>query len=87
MYMLMYLYIYMLMYKIRVIHIFVTTSLVSFGLILFWSKMANSSSLEASDVVLKSDCKNIIPDLNANLLETSEDSPPQKRSLKKLLNL
>jgi hypothetical protein len=43
--------------------------------------MENSSSLEASDGVLKSDCNNILPDLNATLLDASVDSsPPQKRS-------
>jgi len=41
--------------------------------------MENSLSLEASDGVLKSDFNNIIPDLNATLLDTSEVSPPQKR--------
>ena len=41
--------------------------------------MENSSSPEASDGVLKSDCNNIIPDLNALLLDASEDFPPQKR--------
>jgi hypothetical protein len=41
--------------------------------------MENSSSLETSDGVLKSDCNNIIPDLNATLLDASEVSPPQKR--------
>ena len=41
--------------------------------------MEYSSRIEASDGVLKSDCKNIIPDLNATLLDASEDSPPQKR--------
>jgi len=41
--------------------------------------MKNSSSLEASDGVLKSDCNDIIPDLNATLLDASEVSPPQKR--------
>ena len=41
--------------------------------------MENSSSLEASDGVLKSDCNNIIPDLNATLLDATEDFPPQKR--------
>ena len=40
--------------------------------------MANLSSLEASDGVLKSDCNNIMPDLNATLLDASEKSPPQK---------
>ena len=43
--------------------------------------MENSSSLEASDGVLKSDCNNILPDLNATLLDASVDSPPpQKRT-------
>ena len=43
--------------------------------------MENSSSQEASDGVLKSDCNNILPDLNATLLDASVDSPPpQKRS-------
>ena len=41
--------------------------------------MENSSSLEASDGVLKSDC-NDCNDLNATLLDASEVSPPQKRS-------
>ena len=41
--------------------------------------MEYSSRIEASDGVLKSDCNNIIPDLNATLLDASEDSPPQKR--------
>jgi hypothetical protein len=41
--------------------------------------MENSSSLEASDGVLKSDCNNIIPDLNATLLDASEVSPSQMR--------
>ena len=41
--------------------------------------MKNSSSLEASDGVLKSDC-NDCNDLNATLLDASEVSPPQKRS-------
>jgi len=41
--------------------------------------MENSSSLEASDGVLKTDCNNIIPDLNATLLDASEVSPSQMR--------
>ena len=41
--------------------------------------MENSSSLEASDGVLKSDC-NDCNDLNSTLLDASEVSPPQKRS-------
>ena len=38
--------------------------------------MENSSSLDASEGVLKSDCNNIIPYLNATLLNASDDSPP-----------
>ena len=47
--------------------------------------MENSSSLEASDGVLKSDCNNILPDLNATLLDASVDSPPPISLLQTML--